>query len=68
LAKILPEHGNNSTRNCGNCKREYKFNRFIEQYSKLHHDRITELWQNPEIRFYCPYCYFLKIIKEINKN
>ncbi len=57
-----------SIRYCGNCKGEYKFEKFIQKYSKSHSDFMTNLWQNPKIRFYCPYCYLLEIIKSINKK
>jgi hypothetical protein len=58
----------NSIRYCGNCKGEYKFDKFIQNYSKTHRVLITNLWQNPMIRFVCPYCYLLEIIKSINKK
>ncbi len=57
-----------SIRYCGNCKGEYKFDSFIQKYSKSHHDLVTNLWQNPKIRFYCQYCYLLEVIKLINKK
>ncbi|MHA2009064.1 MAG: hypothetical protein ACXABO_16990 [Promethearchaeota archaeon] len=57
-----------SNRHCGNCKREYNFNSFIQNYPEPHHDVITKVWQNSEIRFYCPHCYLLEIIREIKKK
>ena len=56
-----------STRYCSNCKKEYRYNNFIQNYPKPSHEIISKVWKNLEIRFYCQYCYFLKIIKEIKK-
>lgn len=57
-----------SIRYCGNCKKEYDFNNFIQNYPEPRHNVITKVWQNQEIRFYCSYCYLLEIIKEIKKK
>ncbi|MFX0082408.1 MAG: hypothetical protein ACFE94_11730 [Candidatus Hodarchaeota archaeon] len=59
--------GHSSIRYCGNCTKEYKFSNFIQKYPEPHHDKIIKLWQNPEITFYCSYCYLLKIIREIKR-
>ena len=58
----------NSVRYCGNCKREYNFDKFIGNYPKPHHAKIMKLWSNQQVRFYCSYCYLLKIIKIIKKE
>jgi hypothetical protein len=68
LKEISTQLGHSLFRNCGNCKREYYFNNFIQHYPKSHHDRILKLWENPSIRFYCSYCYLLEIIREIKKK
>lgn len=68
LKDLSPELRHTSIRYCGNCKREYTFNTFIQNYPEPQHDKITKIWQNQEIRFYCSYCYFLEIIKKIKRN
>ena len=65
--EISTKIGHASIRYCGNCKREYNFNNFIQNYPESHHDQIMKLWKNPDIRFYCSYCYLLEIIKELKK-
>ncbi|MHA2184893.1 MAG: hypothetical protein ACXAAI_07820 [Promethearchaeota archaeon] len=58
----------NLIRACGNCKREFIYESVVEKYPEPLHNRITQLWANSQIRFYCPYCYLLKIIKQIKKK
>ena len=55
-------------RYCGNCKKEYSFNDAIKRCPELIQDSITTLWRNPEVKFYCSYCYLLKLINLIKKN
>jgi hypothetical protein len=57
-----------SIRYCGNCKREYTFDNFMLNYPNSYRDQGLKLWYNQEIKFYCSYCYLLKIIKKINKE
>ncbi|MFW9897590.1 MAG: hypothetical protein ACFFD7_17425 [Candidatus Thorarchaeota archaeon] len=57
-----------SVRYCGNCKREYNLNDFIIKYPKPYHPKVLKLWNNQKIKFYCSYCYLLKIIQQIKKE
>ena len=66
--EIPSKIGQNSIRYCGKCKREYMFKNFLQNYPEPYQDRIIKLWQNPQIRFYCHYCYLLKLIQEIKDN
>ena len=68
LPEISTQFNQTSSIYCGKCKKEYQFIKFISQYPKQHHDRILQLWENNDIRFYCSYCYLLEIIKEIKKK
>ena len=68
LKDFSTELGHTTIRCCGNCKREYTFNNFIQKYPEPHHNQIIKIWQNPEIIFYCSYCYLLEIIREIKKK
>jgi len=68
LKEISTLLGQASSRQCGNCKREYQFNNFIQRYPKPYQDQILKLWENLDIRFYCSYCYLLEIIREIKKK
>ena len=68
IEKTLTKIIHNSIRYCGNCKKEYTFDKFIGNYPKPHHDQIMKLWSNQQVRFYCSYCYLLKIIKIIKNE
>ena len=57
-----------SVRYCGNCKKEYTFDKYSGNYPKSQHDQLMKLWCNQQIQFYCSYCYLLKVIKKINKE
>ncbi|MEE9379201.1 MAG: hypothetical protein V3V33_14345 [Candidatus Lokiarchaeia archaeon] len=55
-------------RYCGNCKKEYSFIDAMKRCPELIQDSITALWKNPEVKFYCSYCYLLKLIKLLKKK
>jgi len=55
-------------RYCENCKKEYQFEIVVEKYPEFYHDRLIELWQNSQIRFFCPYCYLLEFIRFFKKE
>ncbi|MFX1363647.1 MAG: hypothetical protein ACFFCE_09445 [Promethearchaeota archaeon] len=59
---------NLSKRYCGNCKKEYLYEDVIKKYPELFKTPITTIWKNPEIKFYCSYCYLLMIIKSIKRD
>jgi len=55
-------------RYCGNCKKEYSFEDVMKKYPELIQDYIIPFWNNLKVKFYCSYCYLLKLIKVIKKN
>ncbi len=55
-------------RQCGNCKREYHFYDIKKNYPEFFHNELKKIWQNPEIEFFCSYCYLIKIIGFLKKD
>ncbi|MHA2049696.1 MAG: hypothetical protein ACW986_08790 [Promethearchaeota archaeon] len=53
---------------CGNCEKEFMYENVIAKYPEPLHLRIAQLWKDSRIRFFCRYCYLLKIIQEIKKK
>ena len=54
-------------RQCGNCKKTYQFCEIKKSYPKILHEELKKIWKNPEIKFYCSYCYLLKLIGFLKK-
>ena len=55
-------------RSCGYCNKEFHFQEVKEKYPVLYHEILKKTWQKPEIKFYCSYCYLLKLIRHVKKE
>ncbi|MFX1393020.1 MAG: hypothetical protein ACFFAH_05530 [Promethearchaeota archaeon] len=55
-------------RYCANCKKQYNFYDVKENYPDLCYNELKELWQDHNIKFYCSYCYLIKLIKYLKSK
>ena len=65
---IVKNQTNMESRQCCNCKKTYQFVEIKKKYPKLCHSELNKIWNNPDIEFYCSFCYFLKLIGYLNKK
>jgi len=52
-------------RQCGNCKKTYQFYDIKKNFPEFCHKELKQIWQSPEIEFYCSYCYLIKLIRNV---